>query len=180
MLPVLSELIHSWNNRIIEIIQSNNPQHSTGSKQYSNIRQHSEKIAQVLLSSFSGARMGRHDLRAQGFFPGGFMLGITWSGPAWGLPPCWCPGPKAVVRPSVPPGPTPPPHLHRIASALPSAAFTGVTTFSNKEQNIKYLHHTDCGSPLKLSLQDELFSAHRSPAKSRVLVAGTADVVTQP
>lgn len=172
MLPDLSESIHSLNNRITEIIQSNNPQHSTGSKQYSNIRQHSEKIAQVLLSSFSRARMGRHDLRAQGFFPGGFMSGITWSGPALGLPRCWCPGLKFVVRPRVPLGPTPPPHLHRTApssSVLPTAAFTSVTTFLNEEQNIKYLHHTDCGSSLKLSLQDELSSAYISPAKSRVL-----------
>lgn len=47
-----------------------------GSKQYSNIKRHSEKIGQVLLSSFSRGKIGRHDFKAQDFFLGGFMLGM--------------------------------------------------------------------------------------------------------
>lgn len=85
-----------------------------GSKQYSNIKQHSEKIGQVLLSSFSRARIGRHDFRAQDFFLGGFMLGIMCSRPAGGLPPSWCPRLNAMVRASA--LCLVPPHLHSTAA----------------------------------------------------------------
>lgn len=60
-----------------------------GSKQYSNIKQHSEKIGQVLLSSFSRGKTGRCDFKAEDFFPGGFMLGIMCPRAAWEIPPSW-------------------------------------------------------------------------------------------